>query len=243
MERLREITGIAFLSSRWFIRQPLWLVQGVLAVIGMSAMMVAWDRVEALKNLIIAWIIAGAWSNGLNLVAQRIGWDKIYDEYDRLIASPVSLSVYFIGVILGNMPFFFLVNIIPAIIVSLLIGLPLKMILFALAVSPVSLYLGALTSLAVVLRLKNPTNISSITNPLNTFTVLLPPVYYSLAIVPKMLRGPLLFIPTVSLMELARWIAGLPYLVFNPVIPAMVLALWTLIITPLAFKRMKWWLE
>jgi len=243
MKRLRQLAGIACLNSKWIIRQPLWLMQGFFTVAGMSAIILIWGGAEALKNLTVAWIIAGAWSSGLNLVAQTIGWQRVYYEYERLTASPIPLSLYFIGVVIGHLPFFLLVDVAPAAVIGVFIGISPINLLVILSPSPIALTLGALTSLSVVLRLKNPTNISAITNPLSTLTTLLPPVYYPLKSLSPCFQLPLLIIPTVSLMELARWLIGYSYTRFNPFFPSLFLAAWIIIITPLTLRKMKWGLE
>jgi len=235
--------GIAYIESRWLVRQPLWLVQGLVSSIGFTMLMFFWGGVEALKNMILAWLIAGAWSNGLNIVAQSIGWSRLFYDYERLVASPVTLAIYFIGVVAGNLPFFFLVDVLPAFIISLLVKMTLQTILALLALSPLALTLGALTSLYIILRLKNPTNISAITNPLNTITVTLPPVYYPLTPLPQILRIIALVVPTVSFMEISRWTTNYPYTCFDPILPTIMLAVWLLIITPLTLKKLKWGLE
>ena len=68
LERLRQVLGVAAPSSKWTIRQPLWLVQSLVAA-GFALMSIAWGGVEALENMAIAWLVAGAWSTGLDLVA------------------------------------------------------------------------------------------------------------------------------------------------------------------------------
>ena len=228
---------------KWMIRQPLWVVQSLVAVVGLSAMMASWGGMDALRNLVIAWVVAGAWGSGLNLIAQTIGWDRVYYEYERLVASPVTLPVYFAGVVAGHLPFFLTVSVAPAVLVGMLIGIPPSALVMILSLSPLAIMLGAFTSLAVVLGIRNPTNISAITNPLNTLTVVLPPVYYPLSALPMHFRLPLLAVPTVSLMEVARWLAGYPHVCFDPSLPLLSLAVWAAIITPAALRKMRWGLE
>ena len=243
MRQLRQVLGIAVPSSKWIVRQPLWLFQSLITAVGFALIMLSWGGVEALKNMAIAWLVAGAWGTGLNLIAQSIGWERIGYEYERLVASPVSLPVYFAGHVLGHVPWLLAVDIGPAILIAWVAGIPPLAVAALLLLTPLALVLGAFTCLAIVLRIKNPTNISAITNPLNTLTVVLPPVYYPLTALPEPLRLPLLAVPTVSLTELARWAVGYRYTCFNPTMPAVMLAAWSVVAVPLALKRMKWGME
>jgi len=149
----RQVLGIMYLESRWIKRQPLWIVQGFLSSFGFIIVFFAWGSFRALENLIVAFIIVGAWSQGLNIVAQMIGWNKILYEQDRLIASPVTLSAYFFGIVLANTPFM-LVNLIPSIILAILLGVDITSFLMLLLLIPIALILGAFLSLIIILRIK-----------------------------------------------------------------------------------------
>jgi len=241
MKKLRQILGIAYLESRWIRRHPLWIVQGVTGTAGFIIAMFAWGGNEALRNLAIAYVITAAWSQGLNIIAQDIGWGRIGHDFERLVASPVTLPIYFAGVTIGTTPFM-IVMLIPALILVYMIGMDIISFVALLFLSPLALVLGAFTSLSIILRIKNPTNISAITNPLNTVTVSLPPVYYPIGILPPVLREIALIFPTTSLMELGRWIAGGP-LTYNPLIPISITLAWLSITAFLVSKRLKWGLE
>ena len=51
---LRQVYGIAYLTSRWIFRQPAWLIQSMLAIVGFAILLYAWGGVEGLKNIIVA---------------------------------------------------------------------------------------------------------------------------------------------------------------------------------------------
>jgi len=241
MSKLRQILGVAVLNGKWIQRQPLWMVQSFIMVLGLAITLFAWGSEAALRNLVIAYFIAGAWSLGLNVVAQIIGWDRVHFFYESYIASSITLPVYFMGAILASMPFF-LVNITPAMALALLLQMDISFLGPTLLLSSVSIVLGAFTSLSIILRLKKPTNISAITNPLNTLTITLPPVYYPLATLPSVWRELALIVPTVSLMELGRWFAQIPT-ASNPVLLLASLLSWLILVTLLVGKRLKWGLE
>lgn len=241
IEKLRQIIGVAYVETRWVRRQPLWLVQGVIGTIGIIMIMFAWGRTEALRNLAIAYVIVGAWGQGLNIVAQNMGWIRIGHEYERLVASPVTLSVYFLGVVIGTSPFM-AINVVPAAILAILVGMDILSFVAPLLLAPIALALGAFLSLSIILRMKNPTNISAITNPLYTMTVVLPPVYYPLGILPPGLREIALAVPTVSLTEVGRWIVS-SNLTYNAMYPLAMLVGWLVVSILLVSGKLRWGLE
>jgi ABC-2 type transport system permease protein len=241
MKKIKQILGMAVLNGKWIQRQPLWMFQGFIMVLGLAITLFAWGSNAALKNLVIAYFITGAWSLGLNLVAQIVGWDRVHSFYEFYVASPIILPIYFTGTVLASMPFF-LVNIAPAIMLALMLQMDISFLIPTFLLSAISILIGAFTSLSIVLRLKNPTNISAITNPLNTLTTILPPVYYPLTLIPPAWRNLALIVPTVSLMELGRWFAQIP-LASNLVFSTISLLLWTIMVTILVERKLKWGLE
>ncbi len=241
IEKLRQTLGMAYLEAISIKRQPLWMVQGIMGTIGFIMAMFAWGRMEALRNLAIAYVIVGAWGQGVNIVAQTVGWNRVGREFERLVASPVTLPVYFVSVVIGTSPFLF-VNVVPAAILAIVVGMNLSSFLALFLLAPVALMLGAFLSLALILRMKNPTNISAITNPLNTITVMLPPVYYPASILPPVLREVALIVPTVSLTELGRWITG-SSLTYDIIYPISAVAVWLIALTLLMSRKLRWGLE
>jgi len=241
MKLLRQILGIAVINGKWILRQPLWIVQSFIGVIGMTITLFAWGNNPALSNLVIAYLIVGSWSLGLNIVAQTIGWQRVDHVYEAYVASPISLPIYFTGTIIGSMPFFS-AHLTTAIAVSLLCKMDISFVPIVLLISLVSLILGAFLSLSIILRLKNPTNISAITNPLQTLTTTLPPIYYPLTFVQPTLRELALIMPTVPLMEIGRWIASMPT-GLNLAFSLVSLVAWIAIVTLLVAKKLKWGLE
>ncbi|MCW4051700.1 MAG: ABC transporter permease [Candidatus Bathyarchaeota archaeon] len=235
---LRQILGVAAIHLKGIQRQPLWIVQSIIGVSAWALTMYAWGSTRALENLVLVYIVAGSWALGLNMIAQSIGWERVDFIYDSNVASPITLPVYFLGLVVGELPYF-LVNLIMATAVAATIGMQLSLLLPVVLVAVVSTILGSFVSLSVILRLKNPTNISSITNPLYTLTIFLPPVYYPLTFLPALLKELALIIPTVSLMEIARWITHIPT-ACDPILSFISLFSWLSASTLLVLKKLKW---
>jgi ABC-type polysaccharide/polyol phosphate export permease len=103
--------------------------------------------------------------------------------------------------------------------------------------------IGAFFSLAIVLRIKHPMNISAITNPLYFLTTFLSPVFYPSSILPEPVRTGVLAVPTASFAEIIRaFMAGL-YASRQVYYAGLSILAW-LILTAIATKRaLKWSLE
>lgn len=237
---LRQLLGASILGGTWVRRQPMWLFQGLVGTLGFVMAMFAWGGGAALQNLAVAYVITGAWIQGMNIVAQSFGWAKIEHETERIVASPVSLPIYFLGMIIGTLPFM-LIELVPAFILAFIVGINLVVFLDLLLLVPIALVLGTFLSLSIVLKVRNPTNISAITNPLTTLTVILPPVYYPITVLPSYLQTIALILPPVSMVEIGRWIAG--FSPTFPLVPIGIIAAWILGITIVFWKTMKWGLE
>ena len=68
---------------------------------------------------------------------------------------------------------------------------------------------GCAVGFAISRRWDNPAYIASIANMIGYLLVLLPPVYYPMALLPEWLQLPISAVPTASLAELMRATAGL----------------------------------
>ncbi|MCD6563939.1 MAG: hypothetical protein J7K23_08530 [Thermoproteales archaeon] len=239
---IRQIVGISYLQMVWIKRQPTWIMQGLISAIGFTMLLYVWGSLDALRNLVIAYIITGAWGIGLNIVAQTIGWDRINHDIEFYVASPVTLSVYFLGTVVGSSPFL-VSSIIPSIVVALIFRMSLFPIIVLLPLSFIALLLGAFLSLSIILRIEKRTNISAITNPLYTLTITLPPIYYPLYVLPYPLRWIALIIPSVPIMELARWMTGYASIGCNPMYSIISVVVWLIATLYIVAKKFKWGLK
>ncbi len=240
LRHLRMIYGVAYLSSRWIKRQPAWLLQTILSYIGFAILLYVWGGLEGLRNLIIAMIVGGLWSTGVNIVAQDVGWARVMGLQDMFIASPVRPVHYIVGHFISAMVF-------PAI--TALAIIPLIHMLGAWRIALASLVLGLpalltgiMIGLYIVMRVEKPVNISAITNPISWLLVILPPVYYPAWLIPEKLRVVSLLPPTAAAAELARQLSGMGVSV-PAVIPAVILLAWVTLGVLLLVKTMRWGME
>ncbi|MEM4513833.1 MAG: ABC transporter permease [Ignisphaera sp.] len=242
MNIVRKIIGIAYKDIAFIKSQWMWLAQSAVISIGWMLMLSSWGGINALKNMVAVYIAVSGWGLGLNLIAQFVGWDKISKEWERMIASPISLGEYFLGVTLAMEPYNLLAIVIST-TVAFFIGINIMKTLVAfLVVNTLSTVLGAALSLSIILRIKKPTNISAITNPLQSLTTFLPPVYYLPSVLPPIARDISIGIPTVALVDLARYIIGIDYY-FNPLVSTTSILIWLIAVGILTAKVLKWGLE
>ena len=237
MRRIYRIIGISVLTSRWIIRQPLWILQSLLFILGFIILMVAWGGMEAVKNFALVLVISGYWTIGVNIVAQEYGWNRIYHLDEMFIASPVTILDYFIGIVLG-VSIYNTIFMAISMIMLIYLGIP-HIMLPLLVLGLIGLILGSFIGLIAVLMVKNPTNISAITNPLVTLTNMLPPVYYPSVVLPPIIDKALVMVPTATLMEIARYYTGMPT-VISPIEATIILIAW-LAATLLTLSRLITW--
>jgi len=240
IKHLRIIYGVTYLSSRFILRQPAWILQTVLSYIGFAILLYMWGGTEGLKNLIVAMIISGLWGAGVNIVAQEVGWNRVSKIHDLFVVSSVKPTHYVIGNFLAALVF-------P--LSSLLAMIPLVyvlnawyLVLTSLAMGFTTLLVGILVGLFIVLRVEKPINVSAITNPISWLLTILPPVYYPLALIPKSLRLIAILAPTSAAAEVARQLSGLEYGI-PLTYPVAVLTAWVTVGTYLLIKTMRWGLE
>ena len=240
MRWLRSTLGVAAMGSRWIIRQPMWLLQSLGLTAAFALMLYAWGGIEALRNIVIAWVVAGAWALGVNLVGQNIAWERLHGQLDMLIASPLTPGAYIAGMTLGSM-LFMAFDAVPLAALAAAIGAWRELIAgiaAALLLLPVSVFTG----LAIAMSIRNPGSVSAATNTVASLLQLLPPVFYTAAILPPWLRPVALITPTSAAAELARSLSGLPH-VYTPADTLAALTAWLVLGAALATRTIKWGLE
>jgi ABC-2 type transport system permease protein len=239
---LWRVFGVAYAGLLLWRRQWTWLAQQLMFLLGFAVLFLAWGGLTGLRHVIVVSMLVGAWNTGLNVIGQMVGWEKLSKQYEFYVASPLSLAEYYAGTVLGQLPIFATSVIVPA-TAALLLGVPPTSLLALSAIALAALILGSFLSLAVVLRIKNPMNISAVTNPLQTLTTILPPVYYPMSMLPQSLRILALVFPTTPLAELVRLVTGTAETCLEPVAALGLTAAW-LLLSAVALKgALKWGLE
>jgi ABC-2 type transport system permease protein len=208
MRSLWRIFGVAYEELTFFRRQWMWIVQSLLMVGGISLLASAWGGLEALGHMAVALLVTGGWGVGLNVAGQSIGYDRVFGEYERRVASPLTPAEYILGYLLGASIPFLLSELPLVLLLAVLAGISLARLAAVLLLSVAAMFLGLFLSLSVILRIKNPMNVSAVTNPLYTLTTVLPPVYYSPLVLPEPLRSLSAAAPTVVLVDLGRALVG-----------------------------------
>jgi ABC-2 type transporter. len=236
----RGVLGVAVLTSRWIIRQPMWIIQSLMILLGFAILVYVWGRVEGLGYLLSGWVVATGFAIGVNAVGQEVGYHRIMRVLDLIIASPISPRAYILGATLGT-AIFALAEIPIVLVMGLLTGY-LKLLVFSLIVSIAIMPLGVLLGLIIVFAVKKPMNISAITNPAETLLIFIPPVLYPATIIPEPLRYIALIPPTAAAAQLARMLGGLETAV-NPLIPLAIIVIWLALTVILANKVVKWSLD
>ena len=59
---------------------------------------------------------------GLNIIGQVIGWSRISRDYERIVASPINLYEYFLGITLAMCPFL-VPNLVLALVLTIIVGI------------------------------------------------------------------------------------------------------------------------
>ncbi|MEM1930204.1 MAG: ABC transporter permease [Thermofilaceae archaeon] len=237
-----RIQGVAFRQFVLFKRQWMWLAQSVVATLGLIAIFGLWGGVEALKHMVVVLLVVSGWNIGLNIAAQSIGWDKVSFEYEKMVASPLNPLEYMLGSLIGAFLPFFASELPLALLLAALTGVSLQGLTLVILLSILGTFLGLFLSLSIVLRLKNPMNISAVTNPLATLTTMLPPVYYTPLMLPEPLRAACIAVPTTVLVDLGRAATMQAHAYPIPLSLAS-LAAWTIATALLTKFKLKWGLE
>ncbi len=237
-----RILGVAYRNYIFFKRQWMWLAQSVMYTVGFMIIFTLWAGISALKHMIIVFLITSGWGTGLNVIAQTIGWDRITGEYEKRVASPLSLIEYLLGMVIGNMYTSGAVEIPIIIYAASCLDMDLLGLLLVYGLSFLATFIGLFLSLSIILRIKNPMNISAVTNPLYSLTVILPPVFYPPTFLPEPIRTYCVVIPTTALVDLGRALTGQTH-AYPLWMSSLSLLAWLIIATILAGKKLKWGLE
>lgn len=237
-----RILGVAYRQLTVFRRQWMWVAQGLVSTVGIVGMFSVWGGIEAMRHMSVALLVVSGWSVGLNVAAQSIGRDRISNDYEKRVASPLKPAEYITGTVLGSFIPFFLSVLPLVLLLAVIVGISLEGLVLVVLLSVVATFLGLFLSLSIVLRVKNPMNISAITNPLQTLTTLIPPVYYAPLMLPEPLRSACIAIPTTVLVDLGRAVTGQAY-AYPAWLSALSIGVWLATTLILMLRKLEWGLE
>ncbi len=237
---IREVIGIAVLEAIWIVRQPAWLIQSALLAISLAVLFWVWGGARGLGYAISGWIISTAFSTGVNIMGQNIGWNRTSRILDLFIASPITPKIYFAGSLISSLVWF-LNNTVIFVIIGLLTG-QLPTVIYSLVASLLVTPTGILLGLSIAFYIKKPTNISAITNPISSILSFLPPVFYPASALPEPLGLILCLAPTAAGAELARALSGIGSQ-HSPLLLAVTLAAWASILAITSNRIIRWSLE
>ncbi|MEM1509222.1 MAG: ABC transporter permease [Thermofilaceae archaeon] len=208
MKFVWRILGVAYGQLVVFRRQWMWIAQSLISTVGLVVIFSLWGGWEALRHMVVVLLVISGWNVGLNISAQSIGWERVSNEYERRVASPITPLEYLVGSVLGAFIPFFVSEIPLVVLLAAIAGIGAQGVLLVILLSVIATFLGLFLSLSIVLRIRNPMNISAVTNPLQTLTTMLPPVYYTPFLLPEPLRTACAAIPTAVLIDLGRALSG-----------------------------------
>ncbi|HWQ18061.1 MAG TPA: ABC transporter permease [Sulfolobales archaeon] len=212
----------------------------MLLIVSLLVILWVWGGIRGLGYAVTGWIILSAFSTGVNIMGQVVGWSRITRIIDLFIASPITPISYFAGSLLGSLTMF----LIDAAIFTL-IGLStgyLSLVVYSLVSSLLVLPIGVLLGLSIVFRVRKPTNISAVTNPVSSILSFLPPVFYPASILPEPLNIIACLAPTAAGAELARALSGLGS-PLDPLLLTAILLAWIAILIIISRRIILWSLE
>jgi len=237
MERLNRVLGYAYLSMLWIIREPIWLLNGFVWILGFYMVFLFWGGSEALVNYTVVVVTAGYWGIGVNVGGQEYGWNKVTRLEEFYIAGPASFGDYFIGITLG-MALNSLIYSAPILLLASQIGvLHLMPIVILLGIYMV--FIGTATSVVIISRVKNPMNVSALTNTLSTVLSLVPPLYYPATALPSPLDALSSILPHVAATEYVRSMVGMGS-ALPPIYNVLIMAVWGVALLILIHRYVTW---
>ena len=196
--KFAQVYAIARIYAAWFVRSKLWLLNQLIIPASMYVVFALTVGRGYEVNALIGGSIAMFWNAGLNALSQQVFYYRVLDMF---IASPVTPAIFAAGVSLG------------ALLNTLLPSIPvLAAIAFHLGVRTASivpvlltaLLLGSLVGVFMANTMRDLVRFGALANVAYYLLVLLPPVYYPLALVPGNVRGLVLLVPTTALADVTR---------------------------------------
>jgi len=137
-----RILGVAGFNFAWVKRQWMWIIQSLMFTLSIVLIAYGWGGYAIAKTVIPIFMVVSAWEFGLNIITQEVGWHRVSREWERIIASPLTLLEYFTGLVIGMLPME-LASLIPLSIIAVTSGFEIHVVLLPLILTPLAMALGA----------------------------------------------------------------------------------------------------
>jgi ABC-2 type transport system permease protein len=209
LQPARRVAAIAALLSRGGMRQPALYV--AVSAIPASYFLLMWllGGAGLGRHALVGALVAFAVNAGIVALPQTVLAVRWRHLDELLLASPVSRPQFVAAVALSRV-WFIAPPLLVAYAVFLLVDRPGPLAAaLVLGCLGVAFTLSCTTGYALAARWHNPVTISAVANMAGLLTVLLPPVYYPVSLLPGWLQWPALLVPTASLADLTRAVSGL----------------------------------
>ncbi|MEM3397441.1 MAG: ABC transporter permease [Nitrososphaerota archaeon] len=240
--QVRALNALVMMNGlKPIVRSPLWLVVELSFPLTLIFFISLYASEKAVSEALIGAAISLMTMSGLALQSDVV-WLRVELKFqDMAVASPISPTTYMLGLALSELAYSS-----PAIILILALMiirgmLRLESIPF-ISLSLVLCWLFA-TSLGFYLstRITDLRHIWALSSLLSVLISMLPPVYYSIELLPGWAQMLSYLVPTTHAALLAKDSVNLASLsLFNKLISFAILLAWTIMLTIIAAKRSTW---
>ncbi len=239
---LRALNALIIMNGlKPIVRSPLWLIVELSFPLTLIFFISLYASEKAVSEALIGAAISLMTLSGLALQSDVV-WLRVELKFqDMAVASPISPVTYMLGLAISE-----LVYSSPAILLIIILMILRNMItlgsIFMISLSLILCWLFA-TSLGFYLSTKitDLRHIWALSSLLSVLISMLPPVYYSIELLPSWAQTVSYLIPTTHAALLAKDAVNLATLTtFDKVISLIILLAWTITLTIIAAKRSTW---
>ncbi len=242
VREIRALNALVLMNGlKPIIRSPLWLVVELSFPLTLIFFISLYASEKAVSEALIGAAISLMTLSGLALQSDVV-WLRVELKFqDMAVASPISPTTYMLGLALSELAYSS-----PAILLIIVLMIFRGMItLGSIPLIFLSLILCWLfaTSLGFYLSTKitDLRHIWALSSLLSVLISMLPPVYYSIDLLPEWAQALSLIIPTTHAALLAKDAVNLTSLtLFNKSISFIILLTWTILLTIIAANRSTW---
>lgn len=200
---------LAVLTSRANVRQP--MVYATMAALPASYFIILTLLAGAAlgQHAILGAMVSYGVTGGVVSLPQTVVSYRTRRLHDMIVASPVRPLAYVIGLALSRLVYVAPPLVVVFVIFTLVSDVAWWRVVLLLPVIALAWFVGSVLGFVVARTSDNPASVSAIANMIGYLLVLLPPVYYPLALLPAWLQDVVLIVPTANIAQLLRLMAGL----------------------------------